>query len=81
VLYPSDFTYSLVDMERLRLSRVTAPEDYGTSSWCEQFIPKTGLSVSCVVVTDEMLEYERSRMALGEECQADGTLTTLSAKP
>lgn len=81
VLHPGDHTYSVADMQRLGLISITAPDGYGTSSWCEQYIPKTGLSVACIVVTDEMLDYERSRMTLGEECQSDGTLKVRSAAP
>ena len=82
VPHVADYTYDVPSMERLGLGNITAPEGYGTPAWCERINQGAAFRrVECLVVTEEMLRYERDRIQRGEECQPDGTLKVRPAEP
>ncbi|MFY7863511.1 hypothetical protein [Roseateles sp.] len=70
-----NFTMPVSSMQRLGLSAIDAPSDYGTPQYCARVASKRpSLQLHCIVVTEEMLSYERARRTHGELCAADGTL-------
>lgn len=75
------YTYDVATMERFGLRDVKAPDAYGTQEWCEHVNKGLPHSIGCVTVTPEMLEYERVRRELGEQCRPDGTLEIRQGSP
>lgn len=70
-----NFTMTEASMRRLGLQRIEAPKNYGTPAYCAMVSAKRpSLGLQCIEVTDEMLAYEKARLALGEVCTPDGTL-------
>jgi len=70
-----NFTMTIRDMARFGLNQIEAPPDYGEEAFCRRInARRPSLQLTCLVVSDDMLAYERARRAFGEVCAPDGSL-------